>query len=169
MFQIKTAHIVVLALFFSPIIEAQNYCPDTPDSSHFKDNGNGTVTDYRTSLTWKKCSEGQTGNDCSGTPNEYTWQQALTRAGAVNNSGGFAGYRNWRLPSLQELRSIATTACRDPSIDLSVFPNTERVYWTDEAHGSYDTTAFAFDYHMMPGGADRPQTKTNYNSVRLVR
>ncbi|MEI7840747.1 MAG: DUF1566 domain-containing protein [Methylococcaceae bacterium] len=168
MFQIKTAHIVIFALFVSPIIEAQN-CNSNPYPSQpnfKKDNGNGTVTDYETSLTWKKCSEGLTGNDCSsGTEKTYNVYEALRQVKFVNDSGGFAGYRDWRLPDEDELQSLTYIACSNPKIDLSLFPNTvnER-YWTDTPHG--ESGAMAIDFRM---GASFGGNRVDHYSVRLVR
>jgi hypothetical protein len=46
--------------------------PATPSgnliSGRYLDNGDGTITDTKTQLMWKKCSEGQSGDNCSGEP-----------------------------------------------------------------------------------------------------
>jgi hypothetical protein len=71
-------------------------------SKIYTDNGDGTVTDPTTMLTWKRCAEGQTwtGSDCSGTATAYTWTAAVGL-----NGGGFAG-KSWRLPSKDELSGL---------------------------------------------------------------
>lgn len=58
----------------------------------FKDNGDGTVTDRATGLTWMKTDSGKA----------MTWEQALKYAESMN----FAGQNDWRLPSVKELQSI---------------------------------------------------------------
>ena len=65
---------------------------------NYKVNLNGTVTDTRTGLTWKKCSEGQTGANCDGEATIYSWEHAIQQANNVNSKGGFAGFKDWRVP-----------------------------------------------------------------------
>jgi hypothetical protein len=116
--------------FFATLHTAQaQFCnvhidASTPDSQ-LVDNGNGTVTDSRTRLMWKKCLEGVSGSYCeSGIATAFTWQTALQRPRVINNSSGFAGYRDWRLPNIKELRSIVEEHCYSPAINLTRFPNT---------------------------------------------
>ncbi|MCP4708196.1 MAG: DUF1566 domain-containing protein, partial [Planctomycetes bacterium] len=58
----------------------------------FVDNGDGTVTDHATGLTWTKADSGRT----------KTWEQALKYAEDLI----YAGYNDWRLPNVKELQSI---------------------------------------------------------------
>lgn len=99
-------------------------------------NPNGTATDVQSGLTWMRCALGQrlNGNSCEGPPRAWSWSSAKTELEKLNNSGGFAGFTDWRLPRLPELASIVDPACQDPRIDLSVFPATEpRAYWSSSA------------------------------------
>jgi hypothetical protein len=117
----------LLALF--PLVGNAQTCqtasiPATTPTSQLTDNGNGTVTDTKTGLMWKQCSEGLTGADCAtGSAEIYTWQAALAQAQTVNTSGGFAGHTDWRLPNVKELRSITEKQCYYPAINLTRFPN----------------------------------------------
>jgi hypothetical protein len=69
-----------------------NVIASTP-MSQFIEHNDGTVTDTKTNLMWKKCSEGQLwnnlSNDCDGSSLTYSWQGALYQAQEVNNTGGF--------------------------------------------------------------------------------
>lgn len=65
----------------------------------YRINGDGTVTDTETRLMWKRCSEGQSGEDCSGKAEEYTWDDAISKFG---KGVSFAGYSDWRMPTLDE-------------------------------------------------------------------
>ena len=67
-----------------------------PISGRYLDNGDGTITDTKTQLTWKKCSEGQSGDHCSGKAIEYTWDDAMAKFGKGE----------WRLPTIQELHTL---------------------------------------------------------------
>lgn len=95
----------------------------------FNDNGDGTVTDNTTNLVWQKCSMGQ--NDdatCSGTVATAIWQDAMQYCEELTLAG-----RNWRLPDINELKSIVdTTKATAPLID-STFPATPSsgyTYWS---------------------------------------
>ncbi len=81
----------------------------------FHDNGDGTVSDLNTGLTWQKFLF----------EDKYTFQQAL----AIADSSTLAGYTDWRLPSIKELYSLidyrgmtGTSAAESiPYIDTSYF------------------------------------------------
>ncbi|MCG8427505.1 MAG: DUF1566 domain-containing protein [Chromatiales bacterium] len=131
--------------------------------ARYSDNGDGTVTDSYTGLTWMRCSLGQTwdGTTCTGTPVSYTGSAALELA------SGFAGHSDWRLPSMYELQSIVDYTTYDPSIDSILFPNTPPyTYWSDTSHSiwSGELWRLLFDFGSSYWGS--------YNavsSVRLVR
>ena len=98
--------------------------PASTPNSQLQDNGDGTITDRKTGLIWKQCLEGQSGSDCaSGGVETFTWQQALQRAQTVNSSGGFAGFSDWRLPTIKELSSLVEHQCVDPAINPTRFPH----------------------------------------------
>lgn len=61
----------------------------------FKDNGNGSVSDRATGLTWSKADSGK-GMD---------WEHALAWV-QQKNAEKFLGHDDWRMPSVKELQSI---------------------------------------------------------------
>lgn len=126
------------------------------------------MSDTKTGLTWKKCSEGQSGVDCRiGTATTYTWQGALQQAQRVNNNGGFAGYKNWRLPSIKELNSIVEEQCSEPSINLAVFPESQNnAYWSSSPDA--DSSSYAWLVFFFGGNSYLNLKSSNY-FVRLVR
>ncbi|MFH0738846.1 MAG: DUF1566 domain-containing protein [Candidatus Omnitrophota bacterium] len=63
----------------------------TVDTSRFKDNGDGTITDALTDLMWQK-----------GENERMDWYAALKSCKTMN----LAGYSDWRLPNLKELNTI---------------------------------------------------------------
>jgi hypothetical protein len=85
----------------------------------FMDNADGTVTaavgDRR--LMWAKASSLES----------MYWQNALEYCEGLE----LAGYSDWRLPNIKELRSIVDYERHNPAIDLNYFPDTESLgYWT---------------------------------------
>lgn len=73
----------------------------------FHDNGDGTITDRATGLTWSKADSGQGMN----------WQDALAWV-QRKNVEKFLGHDDWRLPSVKELQSIVDYT-RSPETSLS--------------------------------------------------
>ncbi len=138
--------------------------PSTTPSSRFTDHGNGTATDGKTGLMWMKCPLGQSGSDCAtGSANTYTWQEALD----VADGYSFAGYNDWRLPNIKELRSIVEQRCYDPAVNLAVFPATSSSsFWS--ASPSADDLFYAWDVDFNYGGAGYGSRGSN-RQVRLVR
>jgi hypothetical protein len=67
----------------------------------FHDNGDGTITDEATGLTWMQRDSGAFGVG-DGSDGRLNWQQALEWAEGL----AFAGYTDWRLPNAKELQSI---------------------------------------------------------------
>lgn len=72
-------------------------------SHSFTDNGDGTITDAATHLTWEKLSDDGSIHDKD---NGYTWADGLASKVAALNSTNFAGYSDWRVPNVTELLTI---------------------------------------------------------------
>jgi len=142
--------------------------PATTPTSRFTVHGNGTVTDTKTGLMWKQCSEGLSGADCSvGGAGAYTWQGALQQAQTVNVGSGFAGYTDWRVPNVKELRSITERQCYAPSINTTIFPNTvSSLYWSSSPVADFSNGAWLVYFYY---GTDGWHYKDSNYYVRLVR
>ena len=142
-------------------------------TAHLVDNGDGTVSDPKTGLIWKKCPEGQAWNTgtkkCDGTVAHYTWKQALLRAAQVNAGavGQNLSHADWRLPNIKELNSIVERRCWNPAINEAVFPATSDWFWSSSPiadHDGYAWTVVFYSGHdswSPRNAADTP--------VRLVR
>ncbi len=83
------------------------------------------VTDTRSHLMWSRCLLGATWNgiSCEGKPSKYSWQQIHNLVRTLN----YAGYSDWRVPSFEELKSLADSESSAPMIKISylnptVFP-----------------------------------------------
>lgn len=129
----------------------------------FNDHGNGTLTDNRTGLMWKKCLEGQQGSACFGHPSLMPWEQAASHA-QLASSDKFAGHSGWRLPTLEELDSIVDTSCEEPAANLQVFPRMPSAgLWSGNQS---DPVAWSLDFGK---GRAFQNLKVGGKYVRLVR
>ena len=84
----------------------------------YTDNGDGTVTDNVSGLTWEK----KTDANVNGV---YTWADALAYVealNAMNGSQGYAGHNDWRMPNVRELQSILDYGRLPPMIDPALGP-----------------------------------------------
>lgn len=129
---------------------------NTPDGRFVVDGGE--VTDTKTGLVWQSCSLGQMASDCSGTANTYDWQEALQAAEAN---------ALWRLPNINELRSILEEKCDSPAINLTIFPNTiSSYYWSASPFANGVGASWYVDF--SGGKLSWVQNSGSYH-VRLVR
>jgi hypothetical protein len=122
----------------------------------FVDNGDGTVTDAATGLTWQQTDDGQTRD----------WADSLAYCQGLD----LAGRDTWRLPDAKELQSIVDytrspsvtgTAAIDPVFGVS---DIESYFWTGTTHldGPIENSAAtavyvafgrAMGYQQMPPGS----------------
>lgn len=180
---LKTARLSLISLLVLPMVVAQATCKTTSitaTADHLVDNANGTISDAKTGLMWKKCTESQTYNastggcDTSNSVYTYNWSATLNRAQLVN--AGTAGekltFSGWRVPNINELTSIIEYQCHTPSIDTTVFtnmPTTKAAYWSSTpliGGGSENNKAWFAEFGTG-GTATTLKTSTRY--IRLVR
>ena len=162
----------LLCCYSAPLLAqtCQDNITSTAPDGRYTDHGDGTVTDTTTSLMWKRCSEGQSGSNCSGTANTSTWQEALQIPANINTQGGFAGYSDWRLPNLKELASLIEERCYNPAINISYFPSlptsSSSAYWSSTPTPRYLSDAWGV---LFNHGNDNYGSRTSRTYVRLVR
>ena len=109
------------------------------------------VIDNVTGLVWEiKTTNGGT----SDASNQYTWYdntnpttQELVDA---TNTAQLCGLTNWRLPTVQEIESLASYNYV-PAIDADYFPNTKgdstEWYWTTDPDSSGSNNLWAYNAH----------------------
>ncbi len=120
----------------------------------FFENGDGTVTDTSTGLMWQKPAEG-----------EMNWEAALAYSESLN----FAGYSDWRLPSLKELWSIVDHSRARPAIDIAYFPYATLVsssYWSATTYPHSTDRVWVVDFVF---GHSSSRYRSSNNNVRAVR
>lgn len=94
--------------------------PEVWVENDFRDHGNGSVTDNATGLTWQN----------AGTPYPVTWHAAHGYIDDLNRPG-FAGRRDWRLPTIDELMSLMKETPHGEDYCLeSVFDRRQKQLWS---------------------------------------
>ncbi|HEC20502.1 MAG TPA: DUF1566 domain-containing protein [Gammaproteobacteria bacterium] len=147
-------------------------CPEHADREHVQvldDDNNGTLTDIDSGLTWMRCSLGQQwkNHTCQGQATPFTWQAAQAAVKKLNRLGGYAGFSDWRLPRLSELASIVDIHCKNPRINLQLFPNTPSAqYWSATNKAKMFDQAYVLDFAHE---GVRAKSKDEFSRVRLVR
>ena len=157
------AMILVELLLLPSLAVAQCDTAITATTAHLIDNHNGTISDPKTGLIWKKCSVGQsynsTTNSCDGTATKYTWQLALQQSDSV-----------WRIPNIKELSSIVELSCSSPSINEAVFPETPLdFYWSSSPLAFYSNHAWVVRFNNYGEDNTRSRNENGDGYVRLVR
>tara|TARA_R110000744_G_scaffold171198_1_gene289661 strand:+ start:1205 stop:2848 length:1644 start_codon:yes stop_codon:yes gene_type:complete len=108
--------------------------------------------------------KGAIGNDSVDKQGTYhdEWDVLVEDA----NTNTFCGKNTWRLPTIEELASLAHKGKSAPSIDVDYFPNTvNQMYWTANPASDNDGQAWAIHFSA---GYDSIQSRTGFNYVRLV-
>ncbi len=88
----------------------------------FRNNGDGTITDLNTGLTWQ-----QTPSSSS-----FSWQEAANYCDSL----GLAGYSDWRMPTLKELFSISDFSQGWPYLNTTYFDLAGSTVSKDEQYWS---------------------------------
>jgi hypothetical protein len=164
---------ILFAALGAAALSAHAACPTWPTEERFAISGE-EVTDRRTGLVWKRCSEGQTliGSSCTGTAAGYTHEQALVRAKSTNATDSATG---WRLPNVKELASLADKGCQSPSIDGTALAGTSSSiylsstpYWGNASTPYPGNGARVWGVDFFNGGVYQGY-RTGSGRVRLVR
>lgn len=144
----------------------------------YVDNGDGTITDRKTALTWEKFSADGSIHDRN---NQYSWSDAFAVKIATLNSGaGFAGHTDWRVPTLFELQTIVNleewgpavsaafhTACSTGCTVLTCSCTQGVEHWTSSSYVDFPDSAWALGF--FDGAADPLGKSSTQCRVRAVR
>ncbi|MFA7009166.1 MAG: DUF1566 domain-containing protein [Elusimicrobiales bacterium] len=140
--------------YYQPVISSPSYT----------NNGDGTTTDNVTGLMWARGASGIS----------YTWANALYSCTTTMNSGsGYAGYKDWRLPNIQELISIVDYGlATEPCVNGAAFPGTVTNGYLSSTTSRVPTTeamCVMFNISSDPCGRAYGCYKTSNYYVRCVR
>lgn len=157
----------------------------TPDEWQMEDRylvKGGLVKDPTTGLIWMRCSFGQSwnGSTCKGKAAELSWTQATN----VPRHFDYSGYSDWRIPTLEELKTLVycssgqseltengTSGCagdyEHPTILTGAFPETpSRGFWSSSPSPNIEGYAWIVYFYYGYGGHD---SKDSNYLLRLVR
>ena len=140
---------------------------ETTPSERFVDNLDGTVSDTDTGLMWQRCNYGQTYNvnnsTCDGNSVQLSWQEALR--GATNSE--LVNFKDWQVPNVKELASIVEHQCVEPSINQTVFFDTQpNNYWSSTSGVTRPDLVWVYQFD---DGLNNLQAKGSDVYLRLVR
>jgi hypothetical protein len=142
----------------------------------------GIATDIETDLMWCRFAYGQSwfNETAVGHIKRVDWQTTWEAVEQFNQQGGYAGYRDWRLPTMDELKTLVDRIKgKDGNyIDTDVFPNNDNVinsniyddiiyntwFWSSSYKNSYSSFLVAFNK-----GVDSWDNDQGKNAVRFVR
>jgi len=120
----------------------------------FVDNGDGTITDSSTGLMWEQATSNAS---------LLSWTGALYYCEDLT----LAGYTDWRLPNMKELRTIVDHKTCNPAIDTEYFPDTMLSdYWSSTSRAISPSFAWGIEF---ASGQDRAYVKNDSSYVRAVR
>jgi hypothetical protein len=149
--------------------------PGEPRS--YTDNGDGTIRDRRTGLTWEKLSNDGTIHDKDGT---YTWAEAFAKVADLNTAA-FGGRTNWRLPSINELETLTNRSVVLPAVSTpfntgctanctvltcSCTAAATMIHWSSSTYVNAPASAWLVNFF---DGTAYVATKTDKYQVRAVR
>jgi hypothetical protein len=143
----------------------------------YKDNGDDTITDRNTNLTWEKLSEDGSIHDQG---NAYTWADAFAVHVAGLNEANFAGHNDWRLPNVKELQSVVNYENFAPSVSTAFNNNcvagatvltgsctVGNGYWTSTTYTYAPPGAWFINF--IDGGVNVGTKSSFFIQVRAVR
>lgn len=124
----------------------------SPPVAHYIDNEDGTVTDASTDLMWEQKPDGK----------PMTWEEALAYCTNLN----LGKYKDWRLPTIKELGTLADYSRYYPALNLGYFIDAQKLYWSATTYVYDPRQAWLIDFDY---GKNTVLYKTAPYYVRAVR
>jgi len=141
------------------------------EDQRYVDNGDGTITDTQTSLMWmKEDSYLRTGH-------WLNWKEGVTYIAKLNESA-YAGYIDWQLPSLKELRTLyesdkvnSAQLGREMKIHMDpIFAkNGSGASWSSETNGTWNAFGVVFNTGNRFSAAKKSRSRKSVRGVRIIR
>jgi hypothetical protein len=148
----------------------------TLPSTRYENCGDGTVADLFTGLRWEKKVLGSGCTHC--VEDQWSWYDAQFWIADVN-SESFAGYSDWRLPKVDELRTILKApggippgVCDfDPCVDPIIGWTSNKGHWSNTTSDSDPDWAWRVLFRPPSVIETNPGTEEKFrrHHVRAVR
>jgi hypothetical protein len=139
--------------YYGAVVEPNGKAsPKQVNIVRYKDNGNGTVTDFKTGAMWQKTDDGT----------EKQWADAISYCDELE----LADYNDWRLPSIDVLLTIVQYSTFDQAIDPVFVGCRQYYYWSGTTCA--DDAGGAWNVYFGNGDVDR-YIKSREFPVRCVR
>lgn len=151
------------------VADSDNECLSLGDLT---DNDDGTVTDADAGLMWSMCPLNMTwtDGDCVGEDEDeqgyLSWSLALNYASELV----LGDYSDWRLPNINELRTLVERNCSSFAInDAVIWIDTDNYvvkYWSSTTYVSSPDTARVVDFQS---GGEEAVSKGEYDYTAVAR
>lgn len=133
----------------------------------------GIATDTQTGLMWLRFALGQEWHHdhIEGRLARYDWKEAFTATTLFNQRGGYNHHTDWRLPTIDELKTLINKNAGDSKIgrhfiDNQIFPKNYDLIWSSSPSSYNNNVAWMVDF--TSGSAFYGNINYGYG-VRLVR
>ncbi len=137
----------------------------------------GLAVDTETGLMWCRFTVGQTwtNNMAQGQSKRSNYEQAFLNANDFNDLGGYDGYTDWRLPTINELKFLSedfdNSTIKKNSPFTKVFPekSSYQNLWSSSLYKNNNSEAWLLMFRFSENSRAEHVIKNTGGILRLVR
>jgi len=175
--KLKNLTTLVLGIIFLVSIQAGAEEISPKNTKHvwssdkrFSDNGDQTITDTKSGLMWAKM------DSFLHTGHWLSWNDAKIYVDDLNKNS-FAGYIDWKLPTVEELKSLYEGDKTNSSqvgkemkihIDPIFAKNGGGASWSSEPNGAYNAQGVIFNHGRSFSAPKSSKTRKGVRAVRII-